>query len=145
MYFRKSPRGHHPAKGCRFRFGQTILGLAAIATLSAMAQSGRQSSGPNPDRPYLLSAANRLPDANDQMEMRQQQQAQQDFENANAQRRKELTDESAELLKLAADLKKEMDKTDKDTLSLEVIRKADEIEKLAKDVKTKMKLTVGQG
>jgi hypothetical protein len=45
------------------------------------------------------------------------------------------------LLKLATDLKTEVDKTTKDTLSLGVIRKADEIERLAHDVKEKMKLT----
>jgi hypothetical protein len=36
-----------------------------------------------------------------------------------------------------------VDKTTKDTLSLSVIRKAGEIEKLAHNVKEKMKLTVG--
>jgi len=36
-----------------------------------------------------------------------------------------------------------VDKTTKDTLSLAVIRKADEIERLAHGVKEKMKLTVG--
>jgi hypothetical protein len=34
-----------------------------------------------------------------------------------------------------------VDKTDKDTLSINVIRKAEMIEKLAKGVKEKMKLT----
>ena len=37
-----------------------------------------------------------------------------------------------------------MDKTNKDTLSLGVIRKADEIERLAHNVKEKMKLSVGE-
>jgi len=45
------------------------------------------------------------------------------------------------LLKLATDLKAEVDKTTKDTLSLNVIRKADEIERLAHNVKGKMTLT----
>ena len=39
--------------------------------------------------------------------------------------------------------KAEVDKTTKDTLSISVIRKADAIEKLAHEVKEKMKLTVG--
>ena len=51
--------------------------------------------------------------------------------------------DSAHLLKLANELKKEVDKTDKDTLSIAVIRKADEIERLAHIVKEKMKVTVG--
>jgi hypothetical protein len=36
-----------------------------------------------------------------------------------------------------------VDKTSKDTLSLDVIRRADEIERLAHIVKEKMKLSVG--
>jgi len=44
---------------------------------------------------------------------------------------KQLVDESAQLLALAVALKGEVDKTNKDMLSLNVIRKADAIEKLA--------------
>lgn len=62
----------------------------------------------------------------------------------NAERRKQIADESAILLKLATDLKAEVDKTTKDTLSLYVIRKADQIEKLAHNVKEQMKPAVGQ-
>ncbi len=43
----------------------------------------------------------------------------------------EIMDESANLLKLANSLKAEVDKTTQDTLSIAVIRQADEIEKLA--------------
>ena len=64
-----------------------------------------------------------------------------DFTAANAERKKQIADDSTKLLKLATDLKTEVDKTTKDTLSLNVIRKADEIEKLAHDIKEKMKLT----
>jgi hypothetical protein len=41
-------------------------------------------------------------------------------------------------------LKAEVDKTNKDMLSLNVIRKADEIEKLAHNVKEKMRLPAGR-
>jgi hypothetical protein len=92
----------------------------------------------------LLPEANRLPDANDQMEMREAQAKKQDFAAANAERKKQIADDTAKLLKLAADLKAEVDKTSKDTLSLSVIRKADEIERLAHNVKEKMKLSVGE-
>jgi len=61
---------------------------------------------------------------------------------ANAQHKKQIADDAATLLKLATDLKAEVDKTDKDTLSVNVIRKADEIEKLARAVREKTKLTV---
>ena len=43
------------------------------------------------------------------------------------------------LFQLASDLKKEVDAAGQDTLSLDVIKKAESIEKLAKSVKQKMK------
>jgi hypothetical protein len=62
-----------------------------------------------------------------------------------AERKKQIAEDSAKLLKLATELKAEVDKTTKDTLSMGVIRKADEIEKLAHSVKEKMKLAAGPG
>ncbi|WP_162601209.1 hypothetical protein [Occallatibacter savannae] len=58
-------------------------------------------------------------------------------------KKKQIADESAELLNMALALKAEVDKTTKDTLSLNVIKKADQIEKLAKSVKDKMKQSSG--
>lgn len=43
------------------------------------------------------------------------------------------------LLKLSVELKQYVDKSDENVLSLDVIKRADEIEKLAKSVKDKMK------
>ncbi|MFZ0792549.1 MAG: hypothetical protein WAM65_02190 [Candidatus Korobacteraceae bacterium] len=57
----------------------------------------------------------------------------------NLQRQVELKKDTEKLLQLATELKQSVDKTDENTLSLEVIRKADEIEKLAKSVRDKMK------
>ena len=52
---------------------------------------------------------------------------------------RKITEESAELLKLARDLKSEVDKTTKDTLSMGVIRKAEQIRRLAQSVRAKGK------
>ncbi len=57
----------------------------------------------------------------------------------NADRQKRLQMDTDKLLSLATELKEQVDKTDKNTLSLDVIKKADEIEKLAKSVKDRMK------
>jgi len=57
----------------------------------------------------------------------------------NTERQKQLVEETQKLLSLANELKADVDKSNKDTLSLEVVRKADEIEKLAHNVKEKMK------
>jgi len=85
----------------------------------------------------------RMPGANDQMRMREERTKTQNFEAANNERKRQIAEDSAKLLKLATELKAEVDKTTKDMLSLTVIRKADEIERLAHNVKDKMKLTVG--
>ena len=56
-----------------------------------------------------------------------------------SERQKRLVADTDRLLNLATQLKADMDKTTKDTLSIEVIKKAEEIEKLAKSVKERMK------
>jgi len=50
-----------------------------------------------------------------------------------------LKSDTDRLLKLSVELKQYVDKSDENVLSLDVIRRADEIEKLAKSVKDKMK------
>ncbi len=50
-----------------------------------------------------------------------------------------LKSDTEKLLKLSVELKAYVDKSDENILSLDVIKKADEIEKLAKSVKDKMK------
>jgi hypothetical protein len=57
----------------------------------------------------------------------------------NSDRQKRLVADTEKLLSLATDLKAQVDKSTKDTLSLDVIKKADEIEKLAHSVKERMK------
>jgi len=55
---------------------------------------------------------------------------------------KQLADDTAKLLTLANELKAELDKSNKDTLSLSVIRKADQVEKLAHKVRDEMKASL---
>jgi hypothetical protein len=61
------------------------------------------------------------------------------FRSAATERQKKMMDDTAKLLQLATELKENVDKTTKDEMSLDVIRKAEEIEKLAHDVKLRMK------
>lgn len=49
-------------------------------------------------------------------------------------RQKQLMEKTAQLQQFSKELKVEIDKTDKDTLSLDVIRKSEQIEKLAKNI-----------
>ncbi len=57
----------------------------------------------------------------------------------NAKRERDLKKDTEKLLELATELKQYVDKTNEHTLSVDVIKKADEIEKLAHTVKEKMK------
>jgi hypothetical protein len=58
---------------------------------------------------------------------------------ANLARQADLKRDTDKLLKLATELKESVDKTNESTLSLDVLKKAEEIEKLAHSVKDKMK------
>jgi hypothetical protein len=58
---------------------------------------------------------------------------------ANQERQAQLKRDTEQLFKLATDLKEEVDKSNENLLSLEVIKKAEEIERLAHSIKDKMK------
>jgi len=62
---------------------------------------------------------------------------------ANKKRQQDIRDDTDKLFQLATELKAAVDKTNENLLSLEVVRKADEVEKLARKVKEKMKDAVG--
>jgi hypothetical protein len=57
----------------------------------------------------------------------------------NAERQDEIKRDSDKLLKLATELKEYVDKSNENILSIEVVKKAEEIEKYAHSVKEKMK------
>ncbi len=58
---------------------------------------------------------------------------------ANQERHADLRRDTEKLLKLATELKEYVDKTNENVLSVNVLKKAEEIEKLAHSVKDKMK------
>ena len=58
---------------------------------------------------------------------------------ANVERQAQLKTDTDKLLKLSQELKDYVDKSNEHLLSLDVLRKAEEIEKLARSVKDKMK------
>jgi hypothetical protein len=69
----------------------------------------------------------------------QQQMEEQQVKSRNMERQKQLVSDTQKLVALANELKSDVDKSTKDMLSLDVVRKADEIEKLAHNVKERMK------
>ena len=62
---------------------------------------------------------------------------------ANKKRQQDIREQTDKLFQLATELKTAVDKSNENLLSLDVIRKAEEVEKLAKKVKEKMKESVG--
>jgi predicted nucleic acid-binding Zn-ribbon protein len=58
---------------------------------------------------------------------------------ANQERQAQLKRDTEHLLKLANELQQYVDKSNENVLSLDVVKKAEEIEKLARSVKEKMK------
>ena len=62
---------------------------------------------------------------------------------ANKKRQQDIREQTDKLFQLATELKAAVDKSNENLLSLDVVRKADEVEKLAKKVKEKMKESVG--
>jgi hypothetical protein len=121
-----------------------ILGMAAVGlAFSLMTSPGALSRGqtaaqqPYPGQGSVLSPPGRhpSPDSESMPSRIEEQQAQA----RNNERQKKLVADTDKLLALATDLKAQVDKTNKDTLSVDVIKKADEIEKLAHSVKERMK------
>ena len=134
MTFRKSRTSLRPHRTSAI-YAAIITGLFALGLTPMTASAPIQQTGS-----YIPSAVNRMPDANDRDKMQQQQTNENLIEAANALRKKEISAESEKLLKMAADLKEELDKNDKDTLSISTIHKIDAIEKVVHDMKNKMKL-----
>jgi hypothetical protein len=124
----------------RMPVARVIACLIVLCALAATYKLNSQQPNPAPS-PDTGSEASQVRDANLPAATRGQAQKQ-NIDTAGAERKRQITDDSARLLKLANDLKAEVNKTSKDTLSLGVIRKADEIEKLAHTVKEKMRLTM---
>jgi len=128
---------------------RTIRAACACACLLSVALTGdlgpaqqTMSNQAQPKQSIHDPAITRAPDANAQMEMQEQAAKAASFEAANAERKRQLTEDSQTLLKLATELKEQLDKTPRDTLSLAVVHKAEEIERLAHSVQVKMKITV---
>jgi hypothetical protein len=133
-----------PHRGRRSPAGFLFIGLAWVAVFACFAQD-RQ---PSAEHDGVTGSASQSP-VNAAVESKPPTQVsgnpskQQNSEAADSQRKKQIADESTQLLAMALSLKAEVDKTNKDTLSLNVIRKADAIERLARTVKEKIKQSSG--
>jgi hypothetical protein len=99
-------------------------------------------SQPPRSQGVLRPEANRLPDANDIMVMREEKVTKEKFEAANTERKRQIDSDSVLLLKLTTEVKAELDKDPASASSPDLRKKIDEIERLAHAVQVKMKLTM---
>ncbi len=105
----------------------------AFAQNPAMVAAQHGNGGTTAD-PQFGQRRNETDPADRRMEREQEKQR-------NKQRQATLQRDTDKLLALATELKQYVDKTNENVLSLEVMKKAEEIEKLARQVKEKMRNT----
>lgn len=110
---------------------QIVLVLCIFGAAALMGQTiPTPAQGPPPNFPR---AARPEPPSDIEEEA-----ARQRLKKANEQRQAQLKADTDKLLELSKELKEYVDKTNENVLSLDVIKKADQIEKLAHSVKQKM-------
>ena len=102
----------------------TVAAVAAFPTLNYSASS--------PVQPQLSPQRSERTEMQRDIEDRQRKEE-------NKKRQEEIKTDTQKLFQLATELKDAVDKSNEHTLSLDVIKKAEEVEKLAKKVREKMK------
>ncbi len=100
--------------------------LSALLMLSPLSAVGQLQRPPGEDR--------RSPSSEQEQRALREQ-----AKKMNRERQEALARDTDKLLTLATELKEYVDKSNETILSIDVVRKADEIERLAHRVKTKMK------
>jgi hypothetical protein len=112
----------------QFQPGIWVLSISLLFAISGSAQN--QAPAQMPGQPPRVSG-----DA----DQTQQRLAHEMAKKANLERHALLKADTDKLVKLAVELKDAVDKSNENVLSLDVLKKAEEIEKLAHSVKDKMK------
>ena len=112
--------------------GRTVLLISAMLLIVMMVNSGVAV-------PAAFAAPQRHRDEPPPPDPALQKMQKEAEKQRNEKRQSELKRDTDQLYKLATELKKAVDTTNENVLSLEVIRKTEEIQKLAKSVHDKMK------
>jgi len=120
--------------------------FALIASILCFAQMHTPPpEGYHPEKDATAqSPINQRPDANRLAEMKNSRVRQQQFSAANTERKRQMSQDSARLLQLAAELHAELARVGDAELPPAATARAGMIEQLAHAVKEKMKLTVAQ-
>lgn len=121
----------NPAKKLRL-VALLVLCANLLVAGSGAQQSGQVSLKPHPGRGHLTG----VDAVADPFEVKMHEKQ---LKSLNELRQKRLVTDTDKLLKLATELKAEVERPDKGALSARAMTKADQIEKLAKSVREKMK------
>jgi hypothetical protein len=105
-----------------------VLWLVTVSTLPSVSQTNTL--------PFPTPTMQRRPGPEDEARQRIERDM---AKKANQDRQANLKRDTEKLLELSTELKEYVDKTNENMLSVEVVKKAEEIEKLARSVKDKMK------
>jgi hypothetical protein len=129
------PKSNTSNGGKRMGCITTVLLLLTMTPLAQLKteRPQQQQQPPGPPSYEGQTPANHAEDVWEQQQKKALQ------KRASLERQQDIRKDTEKLLELATELKQAVDKSNKDTLSLDVVRKAEEIEKLAKTVKNKMK------
>jgi hypothetical protein len=136
------PAARSESNRSSFRGLVACTGLLGIFAFTAFSQSAPQTvststAATNPSSSAPVISAGLVADANTPTKISGQ--APQLQVDAAAEQRRQIAQESAQLLQMALELKKAVDNSDACTLSMHIVRKADSIAKLAHGVKEEMK------
>ncbi len=112
-----------------FCFSVVLIGVFALGVNAQTSRSPASSPGPSVYVPSAADSPGSLPPG-----FQQQAQAKQNEDRQTAMKR-----DADRLFAMASELKQNVDRTNGNILSLDVIKKAQAIEKLAKSVREKMK------
>lgn len=111
-----------------------VVSGAGLPTGSGVVHAQKNGQGKQP--PYTQLPADQPGTVEDPVHVKMEDER---LKAVNDDRRKKLAADAERLVALSNELKTDVDKTNKDELSVEVIKKAQEIEKLAHDVQSRMK------
>lgn len=111
--------------------------LSALLILLTLFAASGQDSGAQPLKAAAQSEIWREQQRHDKEVRERMERAA--AKNWNKERHESLAKDTEKLLQLATELKAHVQKSNENTMSLEVMKKAEEIEKLAKKVREKMK------
>ena len=124
---------------------RSMLALLLMVLLFPPAPSAGQQPGSTKEEPATeVSSADPTPQRRPRPPGEEDDPIRRDMEKRrqkafNKERFEELKRDTGKLLELATELKTHVEKADENMLSLDVLKKAEQIEKLAKSVKEKMK------